>query len=111
MDGWQGATVKALGEDPNTPDLLSRNRITPTVMDNTATRVGQVYNDVAGRTTIGKNATNGVVNTMATIDGDLDTAAIGDAQKTAIRRTMDIVQNAAANGNNTISGADYLASD
>ena len=33
LDGFQGAIVKELGEDPNTPDLLSRNRVTPTVME------------------------------------------------------------------------------
>ena len=37
------------------------------------------------------------------------TAGITSADKVAIRRNIDLVQNAAVNGNGTISGADYQA--
>ena len=37
------------------------------------------------------------------------TAGITPADKVAIRRNIDLVQNAAAKGNGTISGADYQA--
>jgi hypothetical protein len=107
LDGFQGLIVKSLGEDPNTPDLLSRNRVTPTVMDNTATRVGQGMDDVASRTTINPQETNGIITKLANIDGNLDLENLTDAQKATIRRNIDLVQNAAANGNGSISGSDY----
>jgi hypothetical protein len=107
LDGFQGLIVKSLGEDPNTPDLLSRNRVTPTVMDNTATRVGQGMDDVASRTTINPQETNGIITKLANIDGNLDLENLTDAQKATIRRNIDLVQNAAANGNGSISGGDY----
>lgn len=110
LDGLQGSIVREMGENPNTPDILSRNRITTGpggVMDRTATRVGQVFDDVANRTNINPQETNAVITKLATIDGSLDLENLTDAQKAMIRRNIDLVQNAAAKGNNTISGADY----
>jgi len=110
LDGLQGNIVTQLGENPNTPDLLSRNRITTGVMDNTATRVGQTFDDVASRTNINNVETNNAITKLAHIDGTLDLeAGLTDANKAAIRRNIDLVQNAAANGNGTISGANYQA--
>ena len=107
LDDWEGLIVKSLGEDPNTPDLLSRNRVTPTVMGNTATSAGDVFNDVASRTNISPQETNGIITKLANIDGNLDLENLTDAQKATIRRNIDLVQNAAAKGNGTISGSDY----
>jgi hypothetical protein len=110
MDAFQGNIVKELGENPNTPDLLSRNRITTGAMDNTATRVGQGFDDVASRTNINPTETGNAITKLAHIDGTLDLeAGLTDANKAAIRRNIDLVQNAAAKGNGSISGADYQA--
>ena len=110
VDGLQRNIVSEMGENPNTPDLLSRNKITTGpggVMDRTATRVGGVFDDVANRTNINPAETNNVITKLANIDGGLDLENLTDAQKALIRRNIDLVQNAAANGNGTISGADY----
>ena len=101
-----------MGEDPNTSDsaTFSRNKITTGpggVMDRTATRVGGVFDDVANRTNVNPAETNNVITKLANIDGGLDLENLTDAQKALIRRNIDLVQNAAANGNGTISGADY----
>ena len=109
--GLQGAIVKEMGEDPNTPDLLSRNRITTQpggVMDRTATRVGQGFDDIGNRTNINPTETNNIITKLANIDHTLDLEDITDAQKALIRRNIDLVQNAAANGNGAIDGASYL---
>jgi hypothetical protein len=106
---WQGNIVKEMGENPNTPDVLSRNQITPKVMTDTATRSGKVMDDVATRTDIGQMQTYGAVTKLAAIDHSLDLEAISDAQKAAIRRNIDLVQDAAAKGNGVISGTDYQA--
>ena len=110
VDGLQRNIVSEMGEDPNTSDLLSRNKITTGpggVMDRTATRVGGVFDDVANRTNVNPAETNNVITKLANIDGGLDLENLTDAQKALIRRNIDLVQNAAANGNGTISGADY----
>jgi hypothetical protein len=110
VDGLQGNIVKEMGEDPNTPDLASRNRITTGpggVMDRTATRVGQVFDDVANRTDINPTETNTAVTKLANIDHTLDLENLTDAQKAMIRRNIDLVQDAAVRGNGSISGADY----
>ena len=110
IDGLQRNIVSQMGEDPNTSDLLSRDRITSGpdgVMDRTATRVGHAFDDVASRTSINPAETNNVITKLANIDGGLDLENLTDAQKAVIRRNIDLVQNAAANGNNSISGADY----
>ena len=100
IDGLQRNIVSELGENPNTPDLLSRDRITTGpggVMDRTATRVGKGFDDVASRTNINPAETNNVITNLANIDGSLDlTAGITPADKVAIRRNIDLVQNAAA---------------
>jgi hypothetical protein len=104
---WQGKLVEELGENPNTPDVLSRNQITNKVMTDTAARSGKVMDDVANRTDIGQLQTYGAVTKLAAIDHSLDLEAISDAQKSAIRRNIDLVQDAAAKGNGVISGKDY----
>jgi hypothetical protein len=76
-------------------------------MDRTATRVGQGFDDVASRTDINSNETNGVITKLAAIDHGLDLENLTDAQKAMIRRNIDLVQNAAVRGNGIISGADY----
>ena len=113
VDGLQRNIIKEMGENPDTPDLLSRDRITTGpggVMDRTATRVGQGFDDVASRTNITPDETNNIITNLANIDGNLDlTAGITPADKAVIRRNIDLIQNAAAKGNGTISGADYQA--
>ena len=79
-------------------------------MDRTTTRVGQGFDDVASRTNITPDETNNIITNLANIDGNLDlTAEITPADKAVIRRNIDLIQNAAAKGNGTISGADYQA--
>lgn len=113
VDALQRNIVSEMGENPSTGNRATENRITTGpggVMDRTATRVGQVFDDVANRTDINPTETNGLITKLATLDGDLDlTAGITPADKVAIRRNIDLVQNAAAKGNGTISGADYQA--
>ena len=112
-DAFQRNLVSELGENPNTPDLQSRNRITTGpggVMDRTATRVSQGFEDVANRTNINPTETGNLITQLANLDGRLNlTAGITDADKAAIRRNIDLVQNAAVNGNGSISGKDYQA--
>lgn len=71
MDAWQGALVRELGEDPNTPDVLSRNRITNDVMTNTASRAGQVMDNVANRTTIGPMRTYAMLQQLQQVENSL----------------------------------------
>ena len=113
LDAFQGTIIKELGQDPNTSDLVSRNRITTGpggVMERTATDVGNKFNDVASRTDISQMHTYNAITKLAAIDHGLDLeAGLTDANKAAIRRNIDLVQNAAAKGNGIISGADYQA--
>ena len=113
IDGLQRNIVTQMGENPKTGDYATQDRITTGpggVMDRTATRVGQGFDDVASRTNITPDETNNIITKLANIDGHLDlTAGITSADKVAIRRNIDLVQNAAVNGNGTISGADYQA--
>ena len=102
-----------MGENPKTGDYATQDRITTGpggVMDRTATRVGQGFDDVASRTNITPDETNNIITKLAHIDGTLDLeAGLTDAAKAAIRRNIDLVQNAAVKGNGSISGADYQA--
>jgi hypothetical protein len=71
MDAWQAALVREVGEDPNTPDVLSRNRVTNDVMTNTATRAGQVMDGVANRTTIGPMQSYAMLQKVQQIENSL----------------------------------------
>ena len=78
VDALQRNIVSEMGENPNTGNRATENRITTGsggVMDRTATRTGQVFDDVANRTTINPTETNGLITKLAQLDGDLDMTA------------------------------------
>ena len=72
IDGLQRNIVTQMGENPKTGDYATQNRITTGpggVMDRTATRVGQGFDDVASRTNITPDETNNIITKLANIDG------------------------------------------
>ena len=112
IDGLQRNIVTQMGENPKTGDYATQDRITTGpggVMDRTATRVGQGFDDVASRTNINPEETYNAITKLANIDGNLDLEDITEAQKAMIRRHIDLVQNAAVNGGGSISGKSYQA--
>jgi hypothetical protein len=102
QDAWQGSIINEMGEDGN--------RFTPKVMSDTAKRTGQVYDDIATRTTIGKPATDNLVhNDLAAIEANLDNVAgITDSDRAVIKRNLNGIVDA-VKPDGTISGADYRA--
>jgi hypothetical protein len=102
QNAWQGNIIDQMGGQGN--------KFIPELMNDTATRTGQVYDDIASRTTIGKPQTDDLVhNDLAAIEANLDNVAgITDSDRGVIKRRLgEIVDAVGPNG--TISGADYRA--
>jgi len=100
QNAWQGSVIDEMGGDGN--------KFTPQLMTDTATRTGKVYDDIAGRTTVGQAQTDNLVhNDLAAIEANLDNVAgITDSDRGVVRRRLgEIVDAVQPNG--TISGADY----
>ena len=101
-DAWQTAVINEMDG--------SGSRFTPTLMKDTATRLGQNYDDVANRTTIARRHTDSLVhNDLTAIEANLDNVAgITNTDRAAIRKRLDeIVDTVQPNG--TIDGAAYKA--
>jgi hypothetical protein len=101
LTAWRKAIVKEMGEDAE--------GFTPKVMSDTATRTGQVFDDVAQRTTVSAKEVDNMTNKLATIDSQVDALPVSDADKKALRWNIDNIMSTAAKGNGTISGANYQA--
>ena len=92
---WQQAVAGQMGEP-------APNGITHDVMDSAATRIGQVYDDVAGRTTI--QADPQLYGDLMTIGQDVPRFGLTADQQTPVRAQFQNVLGAFQQGGGTLSG-------
>jgi hypothetical protein len=95
---WQQATAGEMGE-------AAPNGITHDVMDNAATRIGKVYDDVAARTTIQPDTR--LFNDLVSISQDFPKFGLTPDQRTPVQAQFQNVLQAFQQGNGRMSGDAY----
>jgi Transglycosylase SLT domain len=94
---WQRAVIGQMGE--------TADRVSPAVMSRAATRIGQVFDDVANRTNV--TVDNTMLGALGRVETEAAAAPLGAGGQSAIRSQIDNLMEAAAKGNGSLTGDVY----
>jgi hypothetical protein len=94
---WQKAVISQMGENADTAS--------PQVMSRAASRIGQVFDDVASRTNV--KVDTPMLNDLAIVEANARKSPLGSEGQSAIKAQIDNVMDTAAKGNGTITGDAY----
>ncbi|HKP24024.1 MAG TPA: hypothetical protein VJV39_09175 [Dongiaceae bacterium] len=97
---WQGAIIKEMGDDATA--------FQPHVMERTATRLGQGFDDAAARTTIGQTETSRLVDDLATVVPEAR-KVLGPNEIAPLQEQIRDITALIGQNNGEISGAAYQA--